>query len=233
MGNFNYHKHYKTWLRHPSAWNSPVFRVNRNTQNIFQTPEAAFQIYLYNMMRNSQNKGSSSMVGLQTKGEKQTNKQTKTKKYMTVFWQTMLILKSLKCTRTTGKNRIFLRKKMKFCRFLLKFVKFCENKRHIFWYFVTQSLHFYSLFLKQCVFHMGPAGGGVLTDKWYIGMLKGFEVHFRKFWYIDGWVIVTYPMRPICKIGCILENLAKRAPNLLFCRQNGIEMGHKITLFEV
>ena len=44
-------------------------------------------------------------------------------------------------------------------------------------------------------------------------MLKGFEVHFRKFWYIDGWVIVTYPMRPICKIGCILENLAKKAPN--------------------
>ena len=24
-------------------------------------------------------------------------------------------------------------------------------------------------------------GGGVLTDKWYTGMLKGFEVHFRKF----------------------------------------------------
>ena len=45
-------------------------------------------------------------------------------------------------------------------------------------------------------------------------MLKGFEVHFRKFWYIDGWIIVTYPMRPICKIGCILENLAKKAPNL-------------------
>ena len=25
-------------------------------------------------------------------------------------------------------------------------------------------------------------GGGVLTDKWYTGMLKGFEVHFSKFW---------------------------------------------------
>ena len=48
-------------------------------------------------------------------------------------------------------------------------------------------------------------GGGVLTDKWYTGMLNGFEVHFRKFWYIDVWVIVTYPMRPICKIGCFLE----------------------------
>ena len=68
-------------------------------------------------------------------------------------------------------------------------------------------------------------------------MLKGFEVHFRKFWYIDGWVIITYPMRPICKIGCILENLAKKAPNLpqigCFLQKNGIEMGHKITLFEV
>ena len=83
-----------------------------------------------------------------------------------------------------------------------------------------------------------PAWGeGVLTDKWYTGMLKGFEVHFRKFWYMDGWVIVTYPMRPICKIGCILENLAKKAPNLsqigCFLQKNGIEMGHKIMLFEV
>ena len=33
----------------------------------------------------------------------------------------------------------------------------------------------------------------------------GFEVHF---WYIDGWVFVTDTMRPICKIGCILENFA-------------------------
>ena len=78
--------------------------------------------------------------------------------------------------------------------------------------------------------------GGILTNKWYTGMLKGFEVHFRKFWYIDWWVIVTYPMRSICKIGCILENLAK-APNLpqigCFFQKNGIEMGHKITLFEV
>ena len=44
-------------------------------------------------------------------------------------------------------------------------------------------------------------------------------------------------MRPICKIGCILENLAKKAPNLpqigCFLQKNGIEMGHKITLFEV
>ena len=55
--------------------------------------------------------------------------------------------------------------------------------------------------------------------------------------YIDGWVIVTYPMRPICKIGCIWENLAKKTPNLpqigCFLQKYGIEMGHKITLFEV
>ena len=75
-------------------------------------------------------------------------------------------------------------------------------------------------------------GGGVLTNKWYTGMLKGFEVHFCKFWYIDGWVIVTYSMHPICKIGCILEILAKKAPNLgqirCFLQKNGTEMGHKM-----
>ena len=53
-------------------------------------------------------------------------------------------------------------------------------------------------------------GGGVLTDKWYTGMLKGFEVHFRKFWYIDGWV----SSHTQCEK---LENLAKKstqfAPN--------------------
>ena len=44
-----------------------------------------------------------------------------------------------------------------------------------------------------------------------------------------------YPMRPICKIGCILENLANKAPNMpqigCFLQKNGIEMGLKITLF--
>ena len=88
-------------------------------------------------------------------------------------------------------------------------------------------------FLNSIKVHVAR-GGGVLTDKWYTGMLKGFEVHFRKFWYIDGWVIVTYPMRPIW---CILENLAKKAPNLpqigCILQKNGIKMGHKITLFEV
>ena len=91
--------------------------------------------------------------------------------------------------------------------------------------------------LRYCFSNQYWSGGGCLTEEWYTGMFKGFEVHFRKFWYIDGWVIVTYPMRPICKIGCILENLAKKAPNLpqigCFLQKNGIEMGHKITLFEV
>ena len=81
-----------------------------------------------------------------------------------------------------------------------------------------------------------PGGGFSLTNG-IRGCSKGFEVHFREFWYIDGWVIIKYPMRPICKIGCILENLAKKAPNLsqigCFLQKNGIEMGHKITLFEV
>ena len=69
------------------------------------------------------------------------------------------------------------------------------------------------------------------------GMRKVFKVVFHNLWYIDGWVSVPDPIRPICKIGCILENLAKKAPNLpqfgCFLRQIGIEMGHKITLFEV
>ena len=81
-------------------------------------------------------------------------------------------------------------------------------------------------------------GGGFSLTNGIRGCSKGFEVHFRKFRYIDGWVIVTYPMRPICKIGCILENLAKKAwlnlPQIgCFLQKNGIEMSHKITLFEV
>ena len=35
-------------------------------------------------------------------------------------------------------------------------------------------------------------GGWVLTDKWYTGMLKGLRCIFVRFWYTDGWVIVTY-----------------------------------------
>ena len=71
-------------------------------------------------------------------------------------------------------------------------------------------------------------GGGGSHWQMVYGDAQSFEMHFRKFWCIDGWVIVTYPMRPICKIECILENLAKKAPNLsqigCFLQKNGIEM---------
>ncbi len=47
---------------------------------------------------------------------------------------------------------------------------------------------------------------------------------FRHFLYIDGWVSVSDPMCPICKIGCILEIC-------LFFEQFGIiVIGHKIKL---
>ena len=61
-----------------------------------------------------------------------------------------------------------------------------------------------------------------LTVKWYTGMRKlSFLVVFHNFWYINGWVSVPDLIRPICKIGCIWENLAKKhpiCPNLgVFC----------------
>ncbi len=46
-------------------------------------------------------------------------------------------------------------------------------------------------------------------------MLKSFRVLFRHVWYIDGRVSIPDLIRPICKIWCILENFAKKAPNLL------------------
>ena len=73
--------------------------------------------------------------------------------------------------------------------------------------------------------------------KMVYGDAQSFLVVFHNFWYINGWVSVPDLIRPICKIGCILENLAKKAPNLpqfgCFLRQIGIVMGLKITLFEV
>ena len=45
-------------------------------------------------------------------------------------------------------------------------------------------------------------------------MSHGLGVHFHHFGYLNGWVSVTAPMRPIFKIGCIWENVAKKAPNL-------------------
>ena len=60
--------------------------------------------------------------------------------------------------------------------------------------------------------------GGVLTDKMVYGDAQRFEVHFRKFWYIDGWVMSHTQCAQFhnlkkknCKIGCILENLALKS----------------------
>ena len=54
----------------------------------------------------------------------------------------------------------------------------------------------------------------------YTGMSLGFRVHFHHFWYMDGWVSVTDPMRQICKIECrpYLGKLAKKAPFAQFPR---------------
>ena len=54
--------------------------------------------------------------------------------------------------------------------------------------------------------------------------------------YIDVWVSVTDPMRPICNVVCILRNFAtQKAPNLAkigcFSAENGILQGPKIVLF--
>ena len=76
--------------------------------------------------------------------------------------------------------------------------------------------------------------GGSLTGWWYTGMSHGLGVHFHHFGYLNGWVSVTAPMRPIFKIGCIWENVAKKAPNLpkigCFLRKIGIVMGRDLTL---
>ena len=42
-----------------------------------------------------------------------------------------------------------------------------------------------------------PGGGFSLTNGMYTGMLKDFEVHFRKFWYIDGCGYRHIPNAPI------------------------------------
>ena len=60
----------------------------------------------------------------------------------------------------------------------------------------------------------GPTGGVTQYMLVYTYMCLPFGVNFHEIWYIDGWVSVTDPMRPICKIGCILGNYAKKAPNL-------------------
>ena len=80
---------------------------------------------------------------------------------------------------------------------------------------------------------MPGGGGGFSLTNGIRGCSKVLRCIFRKFWYIDGWVIVRYPMRRICKIRCILENLAKKAPNLpqigCFLQKNGIEIMRWVT----
>ncbi len=45
-------------------------------------------------------------------------------------------------------------------------------------------------------------------------MCMPFGVYFHGIWHIDGWVSISAPMRPVCKIECwpVLENFARRAP---------------------
>ena len=38
----------------------------------------------------------------------------------------------------------------------------------------------------------GGGGGGVLPKKWCTGMLKGFKVHFYRFWYTNGVVFKLF-----------------------------------------
>ena len=99
---------------------------------------------------------------------------------------------------------------------------------------ILKIVYALNMFVFETVLVSVTRGGLSLVEWW---MLKGFRVLFRHFWYIDGWVSGPDLMRPICKIGCILENSGKKAHNLFqivcFLQQFGIVMGHKITLFEV
>ena len=114
------------------------------------------------------------------------------------------------------------------------------------WYQIEHRVNIYwenYIFVSKILCGCNTRGGFSLTNG-IRGCSKVLRtVHFGKFWYIDGWVIAYchIPNAPNLqnwvKIGCILENLAKKAPNLpqigCFLQKNGIEMGHKITLFEV
>ena len=51
-------------------------------------------------------------------------------------------------------------------------------------------------------------------------MLKGFELLFHQFWYIDGWVSVPDLMRPICNIGKFGQRSTHFAPNWVFFEAN-------------
>ncbi len=68
-------------------------------------------------------------------------------------------------------------------------------------------------------------------------MCLPFEVYFHEIWYIakKGKSSVTDLIRPICKIGCILGNFAKKALNLAqigcFSAENGIIEGSQNCVF--
>ena len=81
---------------------------------------------------------------------------------------------------------------------------------------------------------MKKTRGGVLLFCWYTGMCDGFEVHFRHFRYIDGWVITTDQCAQIEKFGVFGKFSLKSTQfeqNLCFLWKNGIEKGRKITFF--
>ena len=85
------------------------------------------------------------------------------------------------------------------------------------WKFSTlKRVVLYFTFSSECPLFPPPGGGGSLTNG-IRGCSKVLRCIFVSL-YIDGWVIVTYPRRPICKIGCILENLAKKHP---ICAKSG------------
>ena len=94
-----------------------------------------------------------------------------------------------------------------------------------------------NILFSHFIYLLPEGGGGFPLTNGIRGCSKFLRCIFLSFGISMCGLLVTYPMRPICKIGCILENLAKKAPNLpqigCFLQKNGIEMGHKITLFEV
>ena len=72
------------------------------------------------------------------------------------------------------------------------------------------------------------ARGGSHIDKVY-GYVPAFSGGFSQIWYIDRVVFVTDESAQFCKIGCILENFGKKAPNFsqigCFSIKIGILMG--------
>ena len=72
---------------------------------------------------------------------------------------------------------------------------------------------------------------GALTGWWYTGLRKGLRMFFlAHFWYIDGWVSVTDPMHPICKIGAFWKIWPKKHPTCsklgVFCSNSDWSQNH-------